>query len=260
MIGFFCAGCNFTSQSYNCGKLLDPGASRITIGVGERQFYTVQWRDSMVQNAVAHPNDTTVYQGLSVCWDYRLGILRKLPFGQGLEIGFHLEGPVQFNPTESNGQLGDYVGLAIIDLDARCGFADAVLGDGIFHHNAGVGWTIGAWIDNGWYGEYAAGWEYKWLTPYVDVRAELLATDPMSEDSLTESYTPFKYEKRSWTTRTAVGLNFRFPVFFPHWPKCIVFFIPNCISPEVSVVYPNYSAIRHYGITYHIGLGWIHGM
>ena len=224
----------------------------VTIGAGQRQFYKVLWRDSVAQNTTVRTSDTTVYQGVSICLDYRLGILRKLPFGQGLEIGFHLEGPVQFEPTGSWAQSGEYLGPAALELDSRFGFKDFSLGKGILHHNMALGWTIGAWIDNGWYAEYAAGWEYKWLTPYVDVRAELVATDPTSDDSLTESYTPFKYEKRSWTTRTAVGVAIRVPHIF--------FLLPAYISPELSFIYPNYSGISHYGITYHIGLRWLNGM
>lgn len=252
-LGFFSAGCNFTSQSYNFGKLLDPGSSLVTVGAGGRQFYRVHWHDTAVQNATVTLKDTTVFQNYSLCFDYRLGILKKIPFGQGLEIGFHLEGPVQYSPTDSIGKLtGEYLGPAALELDCRMGIKDFSLGKGIFHHNAGVGWTVGQWIDNGWYAEYAAGWEYKWLIPYIDFRAELLATDPTSVDSLTESYTPFEHEKRSWTTRTAIGVAIRVPHIF--------FLLPAYISPELSFVCPHYSGISPYGITYHIGLRWLNGL
>jgi hypothetical protein len=251
-LGFFFTGCNFTSQSYNYGKLLDPGATLLSIGAGVRQFYKVKWADTILDNTPAYAKDTTVYNSLSWCLDYRLGILRKLPFGQGLEIGFHLEGPVQYNPTDSIAKNGLYLGPMALELDCRVGMKDFTLGKGIFHHNVGLGWTVGEWIDNGWYAEYAAGWEYNWLTPYVDFRAEWAATDPTSVDSLTESYTPFKYERRYWTTRTAAGVAIR----LPH----IIFLLPDFISPELSVIYPHYSGISHYGITYHIGLRWLNGI
>lgn len=245
------AGCNFTTQSYNYGKLLDPGASMVTVGVGARQFYKVKWSDSVAGSTIVNRNDTTVYTGPSLCWDYRLGVLRKLPFGQGLEIGFHLEGPIQFTPTDSMGKQGEYMGPAALELDARMGLKDVNVGKGIFHHNVCLGWTIGAWIDNGWYAEYAAGWEYKWLTPYVDLRAELLATDPTSDDSLFESYTPFLHEKRSWTTRTAAGVSIKLPHLF--------FLFPSFISPELSFICPHYSGMSQYGLTYHVGLRWLNG-
>jgi hypothetical protein len=251
LVGLFFAGCNFTTQSYNYGKLLDPGASMVTVGVGARQFYNVNWKDSISGNTTINRYDTIVRTLPSICWDYRLGILRKLPFGRGLEIGFHLEGPIQFTPTDSMGKQGEYLGPAALELDARMGLKDFNLGKGIFHHNVCLGWTIGAWIDNGWYAEYAAGWEYKWLTPYVDLRAELLATDPTSDDSLFQSYTPFLHEKRSWTTRTAAGVSIKLPHLF--------FLFPSFISPELSFICPHYSGMSQYGLTYHIGLRWLNG-
>jgi hypothetical protein len=243
------AGCNFTTQSYNFGKLLDPGSSLVTVGAGGRQFYKVAWHDT---GSGAYRKDTTVYQDLSYCLDYRLGILRKLPFGLGLEIGFHLEGPVQYNPIDKLGRQGQYRGPVALEIDGRMGMKDFSLGKGLFHHNAGLGWTVGQWIDNGWYAEYAAGWEYKWLLPYAGFRAEWVATDPTSSDSLTESYTPFEYEKRSWTTRTSVGVAIRIPHVLP--------LLPAYISPELSFIYPNYSGMSRYGITYHVGLRWLNGL
>jgi hypothetical protein len=232
--------------------LLDPGATTVTLGVGGRQLYKVLWRDTVVDDNPSYLKDTTVYQYPSLCFDYRLGILRKLPFGQGLEVGFHLEGPVQSDPTDKKGKDGLYLGPAALELDCRFGFKDVVLGKGIYHHNTGIGWTVGQWIDNGWYAEYAAGWEYKRLNPYLNFRVELMATDPMSSDSLTESYTPFKYGKQLWNTRTAAGVAIRLPKVF--------FLFPDLISPELSFVYPHYSGMSKYGITYHIGIGWLNGM
>jgi len=159
-----------------------------------------------------------------------------LPFGKGLEIGFHLEGPYQLNAK--NVSL-EYIGPVLLEFDGRFGFKDKPIGEGLLHHNLGIGWTIGPWIDNGWYAEYAAGWEYQWVIPYANFRTEWLATDFSSIDSLTESYSPYNYEKRSWTTRTAIGISMR----IPHW-----WITPDFIVPEIAVIYPHYSAVSHYGI------------
>jgi hypothetical protein len=243
---FLFTGCNFTSQSYNHGKLLNPGETLTSIGVGAREYYKIEQKDA--PTSISNKTDTVKYQWLSLCLDYRLGVLRKYPFGKGMEIGFHLEGPTQYATTKY-GSL--YLGPPILEFDGRLGFNDFVLGKGLFHHNMALGWTIGAWIDNGWYAEYAAGWEYKWLIPYANFRAELLATDPSTADSLTESYTPFKYQNRSWTTRTALGVSIRIPQMR---------FLPDYISPEISTIYPHYSSVSHYGITYHVGLRWLNGI
>ena len=162
-----------------------------------------------------------------------------------------MEGPNEYNPDSSNANLGLFKGPAVLEFDSRFGFNDFCVGKGLLHHNIALGWGIGEWIDNGWFAEYAAGWEYKWILPYANVRVELLPTDPTQEDSLTESYTPFKYEKRSWTTRTALGIS----MCLPHWG-----IMPDFVVPEITAIYPHYSAISHYGITYHIGFRWLNGI
>jgi hypothetical protein len=256
------AKCNFTSQSYNTGKLLNPGETLVSVGIGKRGFYSIARRDSVLStnyrafgnhdtlfyDSVKSEYDTNRSQALSLCLDYRLGVLRTYPFGKGLEIGFHLEGPYQLNPKNVTSL---YVGPVLLEFDGRFGFKDKPLGKGLLHHNLGIGWTIGPWIDNGWYAEYAAGWEYQWLIPYANFRAEWLATDYSTIDSLTESYSPYHYEKRSWTTRTALGISMR----IPHW-----WITPDFIVPEIAVIYPHYSAVAHYGIAYHIALRWLNGI
>jgi hypothetical protein len=256
------AKCNFTSQSYNTGKLLNPGETLVSVGIGKREIYSIARRDSIIRyhlysdsmpfpviDSFMSKYDTSRQQTTTFCLDYRLGVLRTYPFGKGLEIGFHLEGPFQYNPG-SNFSFG-YRGLVLLEFDGRFGFKDMAFGKGLIHHNLGLGWTIGEWIDNGWFAEYAAGWEYKWMIPYVNFRAELLATDPSVNDSLTESFTPYQYQKRSWTTRTAIGFSAK----IPHW-----WLTPDFIVPEITVVYPHYSAIAHYGITYHIAFRWLNGI
>jgi len=257
------AKCNFTSQSYNTGKLLNPGETLVSVGIGAREFYSIARHDSATSYRLYSYNDSLTFympdsfsskfetirkQGYSLCLDYRLGVLRTLPFGKGLEIGFHLEGPYQLNAK--NVSL-EYMGPVLLEFDGRFGFKDNPIGEGLLHHNLGIGWTIGPWIDNGWYAEYAAGWEYQWVIPYANFRAEWLATDFSSIDSLTESYSPYNYEKRSWTTRTAIGISMR----IPHW-----WITPDFIVPEIAVIYPHYSAVSHYGIAYHIALRWLNGI
>jgi hypothetical protein len=244
--------CNFTTQSFNYGKLLNPGETLISTGFGTRQYYSIKWRDSLVNNLNMSCNDTIFKQGFSQSLDYRLGILSKYPLGKGLEIGFHLERPSQFNPSERLGREGSYNGSMVLDFDGRFGFHDFSLGKGLYHHNLSLGWTIGAWIDNGWFAEYAVGWEYKWLIPYANLRVERLGTDPSSDDSLMESYTPFKYQKRAWTTRTVTGISIHLPHLF--------FLQPDYISPEFSFIIPNYSAISRYGISYQVALRWLNGI
>jgi hypothetical protein len=247
-------GCNFTTQSYNTGKLLNPGETLLSAGIGKREFYSISAHDAAGNLLVSMPDsfvtkiDTSREQYFSACIDYRLGVLRKFPFGRGLEIGFHLESPYQLNPKYS---ADAYLGPVLLEFDGRFGFKDKPIGKGLLHHNLGLGWTIGPWIDNGWYAEYAAGWEYERLIPYANFRAEWLATNISDFNDITESYSPYRYTKRSWTTRTAIGVSMR----VPHW-----WISPDFVVPEITLIYPHYSAISHYGIAYHIALRWLNGI
>ena len=257
----FSESCNFTTQSYNTGKLLNPGETLVSVGIGKREFYSIKTNYSVVSyhpysdstpfsvpDSIISRFDTTRNQGYSFCLDYRLGVLRTLPFGKGVEIGFHAEGPYQMDTRYENAAN---IGPAILEFDGRFGFKEKPIGKGLLHHNLGLGWTIGPWIDNGWYAEYAAGWEYKWLIPYANFRAELLSTKISDFDSLTESYSPYQFEKRSWTTRTALGIS----MHVPHW-----WISPDFLVPEITVIYPHYSAVSHYGVTYHIAMRWLNGI
>jgi hypothetical protein len=248
MLAALLAGCNFTTQSYNHGKLLNPGETLAGIGVGKREYYRINDRVDSVKRT-----DTVRFSKNSYCLDYRLGVLRTRPLGRGLEIGFHLEGPGQLNPSErARKNTALWGGIMILDFDARLGLKDIAMGRGLFHHNIGLGWRVGAWIDNGWFAEYAAGWEYGRLLPYANVRAELMPTDPAGMDSLFESRTPFKYHNQLWTARAAMGVSVR----LPHW----FFLEPDYLTPEVTVVCPHFSAVSRCGFTYHVGLRWLNGI
>jgi hypothetical protein len=240
--------CNFTTQSYNMGKLLNPGESMSTLAMGGQPWYTV--RDSL--HLVYDSNNVTRYvesrkkiresanQELSYCFDYRLGILDKYPFGKGLEFGFHIEAPV---PSEGGGSL-------LLECDLRSGLPPAVLNNAVFHHNIGLGWTVGMWVDNGWYAEYAAGLEYKYLLPYTNIRLLYTPTDITGDMDIFGDNNFFKKHSQYWNIRQSLGCA----VKIPRLPV-----LPDYIVPEVVFAYPNYNRFQHVGVTYHIGLRWLNG-
>lgn len=251
------AHCNFTSQSYNHGKLLSAGESMFGAGVGRRQFYRIDKEllvvnetvydtvDTLIRPRIVSSIDTLMDTVQGHWWslgvNFRLGILQYKPFGNGLEIGVHLEYPAQ---------LSTHYGLPVIEFDARAGFASIEIARALMHHNVVVGWTLGAWVDNGWYAEYAAGLEYKALIPYGNIRALLVATD-ITTDSLDlfDNQVLAEHEL-SWNVRLAFGMSVR----LPRWPA-----LPDFVSPEVSMFFPNYSSLRRVGLTYHVALRWQNG-
>ncbi len=243
------ASCNFTTQSYNMGKLLNPGESISTLGVGRQPWYTVT--DSSYEAFVDSGNGLydagqrsvklrkPAPQEWSYCYDYRLGILDKYPFGKGLEFGFHLEAPV---PTDGGGSL-------LLEVDLRSGLPPAVTKNAVFHHDIGLGWTVGMWVDNGWFAEYAAGLEYKHLIPYANIRVLCTPTDVTGEnfnfagDILTT-------HSQWWNIRQCLGCAIK----IPRLPV-----LPDYVVPEVTLGYPNYNRLQPVGFTYHIGLRWLNG-
>jgi hypothetical protein len=244
------AQCNFTTQSYNMGKLLNPGESMATLAVGGQPWYSV--RDSSVAIYSDTGRDATYlgqnfskirkYSGqeFSYCFDYRLGILDKYPLGKGLEFGFHFEAPA---PSESGG------GGLLLDIDLRSGLPPSVIQNAVFHHNIGLGWTVGLWVDNGVYAEYAAGLEYKYFIPYTNLRLLCTATDISGNmGGVWPNF--FNNHAQFWNIRQCLGCAIK----IPRLPV-----LPDYVVPEVTLGYPNYNRSQHVGFTYHIGLRWLNG-
>ncbi len=232
----FLTGCNFASHSYNYGKLLNPGESMITLAGGGRDFHQV-WSGFDPDSA-----DTALTHFATFVCNYRLGVLDARPLGEGLEIGLHLEGPVQ---------LHSFFGVPLLEFDLRMGFRGFVLGNGLYHHNAGIGWTVGPWIDNGWYVEYAAGWELERIIPYASLRGIIAATDISESGSDIFDDDFFVSHDRSAHARLAVGAALkirRLPI------------VPDLLAPEISIIGPGYSIVKEIGVTWHIGLRWLNGI
>ena len=92
---FALGGCLITTQSYNHGKLLNPGERMMTQGFGwrysSRYLPHEMWEDSAGLPWLRTVRDSTRFGWCAYTFDYRVGVLRKYPFGKGLETGFHLE-------------------------------------------------------------------------------------------------------------------------------------------------------------------------
>ena len=234
------------------GKLLNPGESMATLAVGGQPWYNV--RDS--SGDIFSSSDTGIrptylgryfkrirtYKGqdFSYCYDYRLGILDKYPLGKGLEFGFHFEAPA---PSEGGGSL-------LLDIDLRSGLPPAVTKNAVFHHNISLGWTVGIWVDNGVYAEYAAGLEYKYFIPYTNLRLLCTATDITGDMWFFSGNNFLQKHSQFWNIRQCLGCAIK----IPRLPV-----LPDYVVPEVTLGYPNYNRFEHVGFTYHIGLRWLNG-
>ncbi len=248
-------GCLITTQSFNHGKLLNPGERLATHAFGWRySTRCIPPRDSHAvgfdEYGYSYPLNRTVRDPPRLGWftytyDYRVGVLRKYPLGKGLETGYHLEVAFRGDPHD----VIEFYGPPVLEIDTRFGLPDITLRKCIFHHNVNAGWMVGYWIDNGWFLGYAAGWEFDHCIPYVSSRLFLTATDARDKSPDDTSY--FTKHDRTWGGRIACGISLRLPFNFS-W-------VPEFITPECSFAFPNYSTGQHVGFNASLGIRWMLG-
>ncbi len=252
-------GC-YTTQSFNHGKLADPGDAVFTLAAGSFHrdanamvFSDGVWDDSTSEWIEYY--DTVAFNWLSISLGYRLGVHEKYPFGGGLEIGVMVEGSFFFTKYWDSWENDSVTSVSsdippAIEFDLRMGFKPIPLRKGTYNHNVSLGWDVGAWVDNGWFIEYAGGWEFAKYIPYIGMRFFMTATDVSKLNYGTESKKFFNEHHRSYNIRNVAGCSLRFK-------KIPV--LPDIIAPEVSVIYPDFSFANKIGFTYHIGFRWMSG-
>ncbi len=241
-------GCLFTTQSFNRGKLLQPGVSRFGGGVGvtpisEENFGPVTMRDTFYTWTSYKSTGWERKNIRSFSVQYRLGVLEKRPFGNGLEIGWMVQAPVAI-----------YSGYAaVLELDSRFGFNPWVTESGVMYHNVSLGWDIGQWVDNTWFAEYAVGYEHGPITPYFNIRAIAGGTDffghsrdPIASDSV-GGLGRFDSSKRVFKGRATAGIALA---------TGEIPFVPDYIIPEMNAVFPDYDTLRNVGMSFSLGFQW----
>lgn len=254
--------CIFTTQSYNHGKLLNPGDAMATIGAGG--YFRNKDEDLHYYQGPYEIPDSSIKHWWSFCIGYRLGIHDKAPFGNGIEIGFQIEGGMRINTyydawfdEHGNYHIFDSTRSPELDMppslefDVRMGFNSITLNKSIYHHNCSLGWIVGYWVDNGWFAGYAGGWEFKKVMPYVNARLLLTATDAIESDISVGSDNFFTTHDQQLSVRLSGGIAWRLK-------KMVI--LPDYISPEVSFIFPDFSHKSEIGFTYHIGFRWTNGL
>jgi hypothetical protein len=259
LIALLQTGCFFTSQSYNHGKLLNPGESLFSYGTGIKSFTSMKEQSIDSAGISIYSNDSTIYKWVTLCIDYRLGFLEKYPFGKGIELGFHIEEMLRSYKekydwgysNEERKQMDGYP--PIVEVSARLGIKDITAKRSIYHHNIGLGWIIGLWIDNGWLIEYACGFEFEKTIPYLSIRGFLSPTNSFDSKraSFIESNSYWKHDRKA-NIRTTCGISLKLPERIP--------VIPDFISPECSLIFPNNSIGNRTGYSFSIGLRWLNGI
>ncbi len=244
---FSIVGCRFTSHSFNHGKLLNPGERSTTTGFGWKSTSRVEREEEYVYSeGSGYYRNTYSKDTVSINWfafsvDTRLGLTSRVPFGNGVEVGFHLEEAAR----KEEHLLME--GIPIIELSARFGLPDLELNRSILQHNIETGWIIGAWVDNGWFLGYHAGFEFRDVVPYVGIRGQITPTSVENVD-FDDDY--FNTHERKLLARITSGISLRMP-------EVPVF--PDLFIPEITFITPYDSIDRKYGFTIQLGLSWTDG-
>jgi len=255
---FLFDGCLIATQSFNHGKLLNPGERMLSTGFGwknathyfkryEDAFDTVSLRDTSI-----YIPDSTRCNWFNIILDYRAGVLRKYPFGRGLEIGYHIETALRgyYSPETGKRLQIEAFSPPLLAIETRFGFPDVTLERSIFHHNMSIGWLTGEYVDNGWFIGYAAGWEFAKITPFINTTLTETATDIVNKPVLDDS-TFFRDHDRTLVCRISAGASWQLPFNYS--------LLPEYITPECSLIFPHYANFQSAGFTAAVGIRWLLG-
>ncbi len=258
--------CYYTSQSYNHGKLLDPGDVIFTGGVGlSPQKVKVESEQYIYEEYYDEYYDTSyeilTYKELPPTYEtkmcrsfglnFQLGVHDKLPFGGGIEVGLMFE--ASYFVTEDNyGErtLSSNI-LPALDFNARLGFRDKVLSRSLYQHNLELGWITGMWLDNGWFLGYSGGWEFDKIIPYLGIRAIILPTNLVEHKEWMGSDNFFKKHDQKFNVRGSAGISFKLKR---------VRVLPDYITPEITVTGPHGAPFSPVSTNFHVGFRWTNGL
>jgi hypothetical protein len=267
-------GCYYTTQSYNYGKLLNPGEGQWTTGFGGIRTES-RMEDKFFYDSLGHQHSIYFPRNfVTMAIDYRLGFSDIKPLGGGLEIGVHVEDGftkvqeqyrTSMSTTDSVGVRSTSVtidtiakptlavmGPPTVELAVRAGLPQRPLGSSTYYHNIDVGWIVGGWVDNGWFAGYSGGAEFRHLFPYAGVRLTLAPTNIIRENQDLAGNTKFfteHHQKLSARTTLGCALKLR-PLRF----------LPDMVIPEMVIIGPNFDSRHEVGITAHVGFRWINGL
>lgn len=239
-------GCFFSSHSFNHGKLLNPGESKTTLSFGTFRRTILQQKNTWPIETF----DTLLFRQSAYRWSYALGLLDRHPFGKGFEIGLAFEGSYYSYRDQWGHEMLASSQSPQMEFFGRFGLPALVLERCLYHHNISSGWSLGYWIDNGWFLEYAAGLQFGRFIPYIASRVTVTATDIFQNNDSPTDTNFFNKHDRSFMIRNSVGVTCILPKYF---------LAPDHISPEVTVVYPD-PQFRKPCFTFQIGLGWHNGL
>jgi hypothetical protein len=257
-------GCLYTTHHFNSGRILEPGNTAVTFGVGRSKVYDADCpdgyhrviEDSRASDTHCQPygsfEDTTpVPESMIVpaevssfaipkfSLDYRLGVRGAWGPFTGVEMGWHLEAVT--NP-------------ATAEFDLKFGLPIPKRYNA--QHSLSAGWGVGMWADNSWFFEYAASHNLgdgDRHAVFGNYRYTILATQPVD---LENSFRGWKFvSNRGHAHQVALGA-------FIRWPA--MFLLPDYVVPEAVATFPVVAPFIHidpsildpFLLNFNLGFGW----
>lgn len=245
------SGCLYTTHHFNTGRVLEPGKTAVTLGMGRATFYdeicpkgyfrtTSEKGDQVCADELTYSD--TVPQVLEkiltpkISLGYRLGVRGAWGPFQGLELGWQMEAPT--NP-------------GTVDFDLKFGLPAP--GGMRLDHSLSAGWEVGMWADNSYFLEYAASRPFGANALYANYRFTWLATQ---QGDLERSFEEWKFvSKRRYANQFSFGFD---------WKIRKIFLIPDFISPQIFILFPVYPGLNQvdtdlldaFLMDFNLGFGW----
>jgi hypothetical protein len=264
---FGLAGCLYTTQHFNTGRLLEPGETAVTFGLGKAHYYREDCPDGYYGSydgsgeVAGTGTDKTVcrkayvYDGMApaqpgadsvrpleriredipkASLGYRLGVRKRWGPLTGIELGWNLEGPT--NPIS-------------LEFDLKAGLPMPSRWKA--SHSLSAGWGVGAWVDNTWFAEYAAAREFGKSALFASYRYSALATQPENLDSSSRAGHFVRFPRSAH--QFSLGWYQRVPAL----PV-----VPDYLVPEFTLTLPVYRGdLRELrppalDLNFNVGVGW----
>lgn len=261
------AGCLYTTHHFNSGRLLEPGETAVTLGMGKAHFYEADCPDGygkyirvrgaapecMPNNALFGPIESDAAGGSAVADSSRPMVLRKSATYKA-SLGYRLGARKQWGPLtgiEMGWSLEAPTNPISLEFDLKAGLPAPARWKA--SHSLSAGWGIGAWVDNSWFVEYAASRAFGGGAAFFNYRYTRLATQPEDLDSSFDAgrFVSLTGSSHQWS----LGWYHRMPVF----PV-----LPDYLVPEVVATLPVYlngarvppSARPAADVNFNLGFGW----
>jgi hypothetical protein len=254
-VAFLLTGCLYTTHHFNSGRILEPGKTAVTFGLGREKIFAegcpeeyYRTRDTLGTLRCSSRTRFDEFDTATIptrigsqtipkfSVSYRLGV--RGPWGPftGVEMGWQIEAPTNPGTVEFDLKFGLPISKR---LKAR--------------HSLSAGWGVGMWADNSYFAEYAASRDFGSHALYGSYRFSYLATQPADLDS---SFNNWKFTShRRYIHQAALG-------FYLKLPDWII--LPDYVTPQVNITFPVVSPfvaiaserLDPYLVNFNLGFGW----